>query len=339
MPTTGPASIVVAALKSAAEPTRLRILLLLDQGELTVKDLTSILGQSQPRISRHLRLLHEAGLIERFREGSWVYLRLSEAFLAQRLGRFMHEVIDVGDPLLARDRVRAQAVKGDRAARAQSYFDAHAADWDEIRALHVAEGDVESAMRQALGSGPFDLLIDLGTGTGRVLELFADTAKRAIGIDVNQAMLAYARATLDRAETAHCQVRYGDLLNLSLPDDVAGAVVLHQVLHYLHDPSQALVEAARLVAPDGRLLVVDFAPHGLEFLRDAHAHQRLGFSEDQMAQWMARAGLQILNVQHLRPGRKVVAEQLTVSVWLAMQCAPRTPSSSSRGGRRQEVKA
>ena len=339
MTSAGPADTVVAALKSAAEPTRLRILLLLEQGELTVKDLTSILGQSQPRISRHLRLLHEAGLIERFREGSWVYLRLSEGFLAQRLGAFMHDVIDGDDPLLARDRLRAQAVKRDRASLAQAYFNAYAADWDEIRALHVAENDVEAAMRAALGGGPFDLLVDLGTGTGRVLELFADNARRAVGIDVNQAMLAYARTSLDRPEMAHCQVRHGDLLNLSLPDGEASAVVLHQVLHYLHDPQQALTEAARIVAPDGRLLVVDFAAHQLEFLREVHAHQRLGFSEEQMSQWMARAGLELLSVQHLKPGRADKTEKLTVSVWLAMPSARRGRSSDKATDRKQEERA
>jgi ubiquinone/menaquinone biosynthesis C-methylase UbiE/DNA-binding transcriptional ArsR family regulator len=311
-----PASDLVAALKAAAEPTRLRILALLAQAELNVKDLTQILGQSQPRISRHLKLLSEAGLIERFRDGSWVYFHISDRADCARLARLVAESVDAGDPVLRRDRERCAALKSQREAGAQSYFAAHAADWDRIRSLHVAEDEVEAAMLAALGPGPFTLLLDLGTGTGRTLALFAGRYERGLGLDVNQAMLAYAEGTIARAKLANAQVRHGDIYHVALPDACADAVVVHQVLHYLPEPGLAIREAARVTAPGGRLLIVDFAPHEHEFLREEHAHARLGFSDAQMRQWMVDAGLQPINGRQLAPppGDKA---GLTVSLWVA----------------------
>ena len=266
----------VAALKAIAEPTRLRLLVLLSSGELNVKDLTGILGQSQPRISRHLKLLAEAGLVERAPEGSWVYFRLAEGADGGALARLVLAGIDRSDPVLVRDRRRADALRQERERAAQAYFAAHAGQWDSIRALHVAEADVESAVAEALGPGPFKLFADLGTGTGRMLELFRERYRRGLGIDLSPAMLAYARAKLEGAELRHAQVRQGDIYDLPLADQSADAAVMHQVLHFLSDPQRAVREAARVLAPGGRLLIVDFAPHELEFLRDEFAHERLG---------------------------------------------------------------
>ncbi|MDH4981539.1 metalloregulator ArsR/SmtB family transcription factor [Hyphomicrobium sp. D-2] len=198
---------IVTALKAAAEPTRLRILMLLMAGELSVKDLTVILGQSQPRISRHLKLLAEAGLVERFREGSWAYFHVSDRSAGGKLAMDILSLVDPDDRGMARDRERAEALKREREAAAQSYFQAHAADWDRIRSLHVAERDVEAAIADALGAGPFSLLVDLGTGTGRVLELLSDRYDRGIGFDVNNAMLAYARSKLSGISLGRAQVR------------------------------------------------------------------------------------------------------------------------------------
>ena len=307
---------MVAALKAAAEPTRLRILLLLAGSELNVKDLTRILGQSQPRISRHVKLLTEGGLVERFREGSWVYCRLSDSAHGD-LGRALLEVVDDDDPVYLRDRQRAAALKGEREAAAQTYFREHAPDWDRIRALHVSEAEVETAMREVLEGDAAQVLVDLGTGTGRILELFADRYRRSIGIDVNQAMLAYARSKLGGAGIANVQLRYGDIYNLFLHDATADAVVMHQVLHFLSDPGRAIREAARILAPGGRLLIVDFAPHGLEFLREEFAHERLGFADAQIRQWLSEAGLDLERSRELLPPAGASAEKLTVSLWLA----------------------
>lgn len=323
---------LLSGLKAAGESTRLRLLVLLAAGELNVKDLTRILGQSQPRISRHLKLLTEAGLIERYREGSWVFFRLASSGGPGELVRAIVRSLDPDDSDLELDRARAQGVMQERAAIAQDYFKEHAGEWDAIRSLHVAEDEVEQAIVEALGPGPFGTLVDLGTGTGRILELFAGRSKRAIGVDINRDMLAYARAKLEAANLDHCQVRHGDLFSLSFADGEADAVVLHQVLHYLDDPAGALREAARILAPGGKLLVVDFAPHDLEFLRETHAHRRLGLEPDQVVDWIASSGLKLGLHRDLNPGGDTGVGKLTVSLWLASKPGRRT------NGTRKEFK-
>jgi ArsR family transcriptional regulator len=317
---------LVAALKAAAEPTRLRILMLLAAGELNVKDLTQILGQSQPRISRHLKLLVEAGLVERFREGSWVYFHVSDRSEGGKLARRLLEAADQRDPVARRDGERANALKREREAAAQTYFRDHAAEWDQIRTLHVSERVVEAAMLDALGPGPFKLFVDLGTGTGRMLELFAGRFERGLGLDLNRSMLAYARSKLSKAGLANAEVRHGDMYNLALGDGAADAIVMHQVLHYLSEPALAIGEAARVLAPRGRLLIVDFAPHDLEFLRDSQAHERLGFASAQVRQWLGDAGLTMLEARELEPTSGDGPEKLTVSLWLAER-----PATAARG--------
>lgn len=312
---------LVAALKAAAEPTRLRILTLLSGGELNVKDLTQILGQSQPRISRHLKLLHEAGLIDRFREGSWVYFYLADGTRGGELVRRILYTVNDTDTVLVRDRERASVVKRERETAAQAFFEAHAADWDRIRALHVDEAEVEAAVTELLGAGPFDLLVDLGTGTGRILELLSHRYAHGLGIDLNQSMLAYARSKLSQAGLDKAQVRHGDLYNLSIEDGAAAAVVMHQVLHFLSDPARAIREAARVLAPGGKLLIVDFAPHALEEFRERFAHERLGFATQQIEDWMSACGLQPGAVRTLSPPADEANDKLTVSIWIAEKSA------------------
>jgi ArsR family transcriptional regulator len=321
----------VGVLKAVAEPTRLRLLALLARGELNVKDLTRILNQSQPRISRHLKLLAEAGLVERSPEGSWVYFRLAETGPGREVAALILQFLDLTDPVVVRDRNRAESVQEERQAAAQSYFRSHAAEWDRIRALHVAEAEVEAAVSDALGPGPFELLVDLGTGTGRMLELFATRFRRGLGLDLNPAMLAYARAKIEREGLSHAQVRQGNLYDLPLTDRSADAVVMHQVLHFLSDPQRAVREAARVLAPGGRLLIVDFAPHELEFLREDYAHERLGFAGPLIAQWFADCGVELVEARDLVPRGPATAPatpvapsqkgKLTVSLWLARRPA------------------
>ena len=325
----------VGALKAIAEPTRLRLLVLLASGELSVKDLTGILGQSQPRISRHLKLLAEAGLVERAPEGSWVYFRLADGGEGGALARLLIQAVDHDDPVLVRDRRRLEALREQRERAAQIYFHKHAAEWDRIRALHVAEADVEAAISEALGPGPFDLFLDLGTGTGRMLELFRGRYARGLGIDLSPAMLAYARAKLERTGIAHSQVRQGDIYDLSLRDQSASALVMHQVLHFLSDPQRAVREAARVLAPGGRLLIVDFAPHEIEFLREQFAHERLGFARDQVAGWLAECGLELIDTRDLVPGEGGAAK-LTVSMWLAGRPSSAPDAARSADERKME---
>ena len=306
-------SALTATLKAAGEATRLRLLLLIAEAELTVSDLTAILRQSQPRLSRHLRLLAEAGLVQRYREGSWAFFRLGERGSAADIARALIARLDPDDPIIARDRERLAAVRAARAAAAQNYFRRHAAEWDRIRRLHVADAAVEEAIRAALGDAPIRSLLDLGTGTGRMLELFAGDIESGLGLDLSHDMLALARARLDRAGLKHCSVRHGDIYDLALPRDSFDVVIVHQVLHFLDDSARALREAARVLRPGGRLLVVDFAPHDLEFLREEHAHRRLGFAAETVQQWMQAAGLDVVRQQTLPPGPE---GKIAVSLWL-----------------------
>jgi ubiquinone/menaquinone biosynthesis C-methylase UbiE/DNA-binding transcriptional ArsR family regulator len=304
-----------AALKAAGEDTRLRVLVLLVEAELTVSDLTQILRQSQPRISRHLKLLAEAGLVERFREGAWAFFRLAERGATAEVARALVARLDPSDPIALRDRERLSAVRSARAAAAQDYFRAHAAQWDRIRKLHVADEAVESAIGDALAERPFRSLLDLGTGTGRMLELFGPKAERGLGVDLSLDMLLLARARIERAGLRHCSVRQGDIYDLAVPAGSFDVVVIHQVLHFLDDGGRAIREAARVLAPSGRLLVVDFAPHDLEFLREEHAHRRLGFAAETVAQWMSAAGLDVAMHKSLPP-EPGSDGKIAVSLWL-----------------------
>jgi ubiquinone/menaquinone biosynthesis C-methylase UbiE len=286
-------------LKAAAETTRLRLLLLISEAELTVC---------------HLRLLTEAGLVQRHREGSWAFFGLGEHGSAADIARDLIARLDPNDPLIARDRERLAAVRAARAAAAQNYFRRHAAEWDRIRKLHIADVAVEEAIRGALGTQPIRSLLDLGTGTGRMLEMFASDVERGLGLDLSLDMLALARAGLDRAGLKNCSVRHADIYDLGLPRDSFDAVIIHQVLHFLDDSARAIREAARVLRPGGRLLIVDFAPHDLEFLRDEHAHRRLGFSIETVTQWVEAAGLHLIRQQTLPPGPE---GKIAVSLWLA----------------------
>jgi ubiquinone/menaquinone biosynthesis C-methylase UbiE/DNA-binding transcriptional ArsR family regulator len=304
------------ALKAAGEETRLRVLTLLAEAELTVSDLTDILRQSQPRISRHLKLLADAGLIERFREGTWAFFKLAEHGGGAEVARALLARLNPSDPVIARDRERLASVRAARAAAAQAYFRRHAAEWDRIRKLHVTDAAVEGAIRAALDDKPFRSLLDLGTGTGRMLEMFGQTIERGLGLDLSLDMLLLARDRLERAGLKNCSVRQGDIYDLPLADDAFDVVILHQVLHFLDDGARAIREAARVLRPGGRLLVVDFAPHEQEFLREKYAHRRLGFSPETVTQWMTASGLDPVMHKSLTPEAGGDGK-IAVSLWLA----------------------
>jgi ubiquinone/menaquinone biosynthesis C-methylase UbiE/DNA-binding transcriptional ArsR family regulator len=304
-----------AALKAAGEDTRLRVLVLLSEAELTVSDLTQILRQSQPRISRHLKLLVEAGLVDRHREGAWAFFRLGERAGPAHILRAILPALDRADHQLAADRARLGEVRNQRALAAKAFFERLAPQWDRIRSLHAPETVVEEAVLEAIGSKPVRSLLDLGTGTGRMLQLLAPHATRAVGLDASHAMLSVARANLEKAGLTRVELRQGDVYAPPFARGSFDLVVLHQVLHYLDDPARAVREAARLLAPGGRLLIVDFAPHALEFLRSAQAHRRLGFSTEQIAAWLADADLDCRLTREIAPPQGG-ADELTVTLWL-----------------------
>ena len=301
----------IEALRAAGEPTRLRVLSLLAGEELSVMELSRILDQSQPRVSRHLKLMTEAGLIERFPDGARVFYRLSSDPLARRL---VDTVLDLLDAAAHEaDDQRLEEVRLDRGAAASAYFERVAPQWDRIRSLYVSESAVEAAIKRAAGDGPFERVVDLGTGSGRMLTLLGKSAKMSVGLDLSQNMLNIARANVTKAGLDKVELRHGDIFATRLPEHSADLVLVHQVLHYLADPAAAVAEAARLVMPGGRLLIVDFAPHQLEHLRVDHQHRRLGFSDDEMQRWLSEAGLKPSASIALPPD----TEGLTVSIWTA----------------------
>jgi ArsR family transcriptional regulator len=297
---------LLGTLRAAAEPTRFRILALCAQGELTVSELTRILGQSQPRVSRHLKLLTDAGLLDRFPEGSWVFHRLAAAEPAARVRAMLPD----HDPLLAADRDRLAAVRRDRATAAARYFAKNARRWHQIRSLHVDEAEVEAVLVDLVAPSAAGDLLDVGTGTGRILEIFGPGARSAVGIDSSHHMLTVARANLARAGLEGCTVRQADMYGLPFAAASFDSVTIHQVLHYADEPARAVAEAARVLRPAGRVLVVDFAPHGIEVLRTEHSHRRLGFADAEVTGWFAAAGLETADVVHL------AGDPLTVTVWL-----------------------
>lgn len=307
----------VEILRAAGEPTRLRILSLLASEELSVLELCRILDQSQPRVSRHLKLLAEAGLVERFPDGAWVFYRL----VARGPGRVLVEqaldLVDPADAILKRDAERMTAIHAERSTEAASYFARNAARWDEIRSLHVAEDKVEKAILTAAGKEKVGQLVDLGAGTGRMLTLLGGKAERRLGLDLSQQMLNIARTHINEAGL-NAELRHGDIFATRLPDGFADLVTVHQVLHYLSDPAAAVAEAARLVAPGGKLIVVDFAPHTLESLREQHQHRRLGFSDEEMLRWLTKAGLKADVRETLPP---TGGHGLTVKIWTGERAA------------------
>jgi ubiquinone/menaquinone biosynthesis C-methylase UbiE len=306
---------LVDTLKAVAESSRLRILNLLKRGDLTVTDITAVLGQSQPRVSRHLKLLHDAGLIARYQEGSWAFFRIDDSSTAGLLGSELVDRLDMQNVFMRRDLERLGQVKQDRQARAIEYFTKNAQEWDQIRSLHAPDAAVEAMLVKIVGQTQFQSMLDLGTGTGRLLELFAPLYKRGVGIDMSRDMLAVARANLEKSGISHVQVRQGDILNPPVEREAFDLVTIHQVLHFLDEPLSAIREASRALRAGGRLIIVDFASHDLETLREKHAHLRLGFADKQMNAWLKECGLK---PQKPFEVPAIGSGQLTVKVWPAV---------------------
>lgn len=318
---------LLGGLRAAAEPTRLRLLALCAHAELTVSELVQILGQSQPRVSRHLKLLCEAGLLDRFREGTWAFYRLSERGRCTELAQALIDLIPPDDEDLALDLKRLSTVKKANADRASEYFSRNAPEWDKIRGLHIAEAEVEAALLALFPQSGVGDLLDVGTGTGRMLELLSPRVARGVGVDLSREMLTVARANLQNSDVRNCQVRQGDMYQLPFNGNSFDAAVIHQVLHFAEDPAEVVAEAARALRPGGRLVVIDFAPHELEVLRSEHAHRRLGFRDEDVARWFEDAGLAADKTTRLE------GEPLTVCLWQG-----RRPATANETGRDENKK-
>jgi ArsR family transcriptional regulator len=310
---------ILEALRAAAEPTRLRILALCARADLSVSDLVRILGQSQPRLSHQLKLMTEAGLLIRYREGQWTYHRIGNTQPSGKVARAVTGLISDGGPTYAADLTRLGEIQAERRTASAAYFSANAGNWDRIRALHVDEAKVERAITDMTADLELRRLLDIGTGTGRILQLFSHRLDEAIGIDINRDMLRMARDNLERGGFRNCHVQQGDMDRLPWPDGSFDGAFLHQVLHYAERPAATIAEAARVLRPNGCLLIVDFAPHTLEELRIEHAHRWLGFADESIAAWCDSAGLSIEKSRRMR-GRPLV-----VSIWRAKRRSREIP--------------
>lgn len=323
-------------LRALADPTRLRIMRLLASMELAVGELAQVLGQSQPRVSRHIRILCDAGLAERRKEGSWVFLRsaIGEG-RAPPLGAAAAQLLAVAEEddamfaaRCAEDRRHLAAIRAARQSSAEAYFARHAADWDTLRSLHAADGPVEAALQQALGAAGLGRLLDVGTGTGRIAELLAPAASSVTALDKSPEMLRLARTRLQHLPAGALDLVQGDFTALPFAEARFDTVLFHQVLHYAQDPGAVLAEAARVTTPGGRIAIVDFAAHDREELRSAHAHARLGFSDEQMLGLLSEAGFGDQSARAL-PGK-----ELTVKIWTGTRrtTEPRRARASETGG-------
>lgn len=301
--------------RALADPTRLRIVHLLRTMELAVGEIAQVMGQSQPRVSRHIRILVEASLVDRRKEGSWVFLTPGAGDAARATFAWLDAVApsEAEQLWIDADVARLAAVRADRATAAEQYFAEHADEWDAIRSLHVPEAEVEAAMTRLLGGRPFGRLLDVGTGTGRMVELFGSGAESVVAVDRSPDMLRLARAKMAPEEAAKVRLMVGDFNALPLEDAAADTIILHQVLHYAQTPRAVIAELARLLSADGALLIVDFAAHDREELRTVAAHARLGFSDEQMAGWFAAAGLDMGAVETLE------GDALTVKIWMGQR--------------------
>lgn len=311
---------LLAIFRAVGDPSRLRILLLARGLELAVGEIAQVLQQSQPRVSRHLRILAEAGLVERVREGAWVFVRLGPAAISgpalTAIDALAASLPGAADPG-ANDRARLAVVRADRAAAVDSWFAAHAGAWQQERSLHSSEAAVEAAIRAALGPGSLGDLVDVGTGTGRMIEMLTRQAATVLGLDRNPEMLRIARNRLDAAGLTAARVQTGDMYQLPLAGSACDTLLLHQVLHYADDPAAVIDEAARVLRPGGRLLVIDLMPHGREELRVERRHLRLGFADEAVLGWMESAGLAASVASRLPQTRP---NELGVTIWLG--CKP-----------------
>lgn len=323
------------ALKAIGEETRIRIVALLRHSELSVTDLTDILGQSQPRVSRHLKLLVDSGVVEKHREGTWSFFHLAQDGPIAAITSAILDELDTTDADLTADLDRFHIVRTQRSLSAGEYFAQIAPIWDRERSLHASEDTVERTITRLLDLEPYSRLLDMGTGTGRMLQLLGvgEGIERVVGLDSSHSMLSVARANLEHAGLAGAELRQGDVYSPPFPPGSFDLVVIHQVLHYLDDPARAVTEAAQLLQPGGRLLIVDFGSHNHEFLRESQAHRRLGFDDAQVHGWFEHAGLIALDGARLDPP-DADRDGLTVALWLGRardETTSRRPASPTEG--------
>lgn len=303
---------VIEILKAIGEDTRIRILALLSHGEMTAGELSNVLCQSQPRVSRHIKLLYEAGVIDKRSEGSWVFVKLKSDKSIANLIDIILNMVPNSDFTIERDYTRLLEIKAQREEKAKLYFEEIAGEWEDLRKLHQPE-EVENCLFSMVKSNEFDFHLDLGSGVGRLLEVFADKCEKSEGIDSSRGMLNIARTKFDEKGLKSINVRMGDILSLPYSDSSVDLLTIHQVLHYLEDPFACIKEAARVLSEDGIILLADFAPHNYENLRTQYGHRRLGFDEAEINNWCKQLNLEIIQYQEILS--KLNNEALVVNVF------------------------
>jgi ArsR family transcriptional regulator len=300
-------------LKALAEPSRLRLLVLCNQGEFSVSELVYILGQSQPRVSRHLKVLCDAGLLQNIRDGIWVLYRITTETEPAAIAKKLLTSIPKDDPIIVMDHKRLGTIQSERGVSATDYFRCSALQWDKIRNLHIEDQKVEYVIDSILKEMPINKFLDIGTGTGRMLELAGAYAETLDGIDQSREMLAVARVNLERAGVKNYSLHKGDMYQLQVPDDKYDVICIHQVLHFSAKPSRAIAEATRALQPGGRLIVIDFVTHEMMELREIYHHSRLGFSDGEFVHWFQQNGLNFKKPVHLSGGK------LIVGIWVGIK--------------------
>ncbi len=302
---------LLQGLRAAAEPTRLRIIALCGHAELSVTELVMILGQTQPRVSRHLKLLVEGGLLQRNKEGNRAYYRLSNEAEGADLARMLNDLMPGEDEVHTLDLSRLSSVKADRLRYAETFLDPYSQEIIELRGMWPPDEVIDKCILELLQDRSIEHLLDLGTGTGRILRTMAPFVAKGTGIDNSLEMLSIARARLDQDGIKNCQVRAGDMYRLPFKQNSFDLITINSLLRYADEPKKVIAEAARVLEKKGALLIVDLAAHDLSTLRDEYGHSWLGFSEVEMVEMLSEANLTVGQVKHID------GQKLNVCIWRA----------------------
>jgi DNA-binding transcriptional ArsR family regulator len=286
----------IDALKAISEPTRFRLVRLCAQGELTVSELMRIVGQSQPRVSRHLKLLQDAGILERFREQHWVFYRVAQEEHYQLLVSGLIKQIEKNETIIQLDQSRLIELQAARATLSETFIETELPDWLRLHEYHGDTARFESAVQDALAEKTVGHLLDVATGTGRMLKIVGPLASSGVGIDLSKKMVTVARSVLAESGLAHLTVRQEDMYQMRFAARHFDTITIDQVLYFATNPDALIKETARVLKYGGRLLVVAFTAS-----KTAKTPPSVGIELSDIQQWIESAGLKITNTNIL-PG-------------------------------------
>ena len=286
----------IDALRAISEPTRFRLTRLCAQGELTVSELMRIVGQSQPRVSRHLKLLQDAGVLESFREQHWVFYRVAQNSPSQQLVSDLLQHLPADDDLMDFDQTRLNELRDARAKLSEEFVETEVPDWLRLHEYHGDELRFGDAVRDALAGREVGHLLDIATGTGRMLKIAGPLAESGVGIDLSKKMVMVARNALAEADLPHLTVRQEDMYQMRFPARHFDTVTIDQVLYFASNPDALIREATRVLKPSGRLLLVAFTEAA-----NAKTPPAVSIAISDIRSWLEDAGLKIVTTNVL-PG-------------------------------------